>query len=371
MKKTFAYRLYPTKEQVTLLEETLEFCRQLYNAALEERRSAWKIQKISINVYGQRNQLPEIKESCPEYKQVYAQVLQDVLTRLDKAFQGFFRRVKAGEKPGYPRFKGKNRYDSFTFPQSGFVIENGRLNLSKIGLLKIKLHRPIEGKIKTLTIRRKNGKWYACFVVEYEPQPLPKTGKQVGIDVGIESFATLSDGTQIPNPQFFRQGERKLKILNRIVAKRKKGSKRRKQAVKILAKTYEHTANQRKDFHHKTARKIVNEFDTIKVENLNIVGMVKNHHLAKSISDVGWGQFIAFLSYKAEYAGREFKAVNPHYTSQICSRCGNIVPKKLKVRVHKCPYCFLLVHRDHNAALNILGRPGRGPQRESTVRLTL
>src|SRR5690606_11967286 len=237
--------------------------------------------------YDQIKQLPIWKKEDLRLNQVYSQVLQDVVRRLDKAFQAFFRRVKAGEKPGYPRFKSARRYDSFTYPQSGFQLQNGRLKLAKIGLVKIKMHRPLQGKVKTLTIRRQAGGWYACFSVEVDPAVLPPSNKAVGVDLGLESFAITSDGEFFPSAKYLRKSERKLKQLQRMVSRRQKGSHRRKKAVRQLAKAHAHVANQRRDMAHKIARSLVNRYGLIAVEDLNVKEMLKNHHLAKSISDAG------------------------------------------------------------------------------------
>ncbi|MFQ5796539.1 MAG: RNA-guided endonuclease InsQ/TnpB family protein [Candidatus Bipolaricaulia bacterium] len=367
IRKTYRYRAYPQSQAVWhKLERTLDLCRNLYNCALEERQTAWERQKchIPISYFSQANQLSAIKQDLPEYQDVGSQVLQDVLRRLDKAFKAFFRRVQNGENPGYPRFKGKNRYHSFIYPsESGWKLNGNKLKLNKIGTLKLRLHRPIKGQIKTVTILRKAGKWYVCFsVILPKPEPLPKTGKQVGIDVGLESFATLSDGTKVENPRWHRQAEHKLKQTHQKVSKRRKGSKRRAKAVRQLQRAHAKVSNQRRDFHHKLARKLVQSHDLIAFESLNINDMVRNPYLAKSIADAGWGNFLRLLNYKAEEAGREVIAVNPQLTSQLCSGCGERVDKGLSQRWHACPHCGLSVHRDHNSAQNILqwGTTGRG-----------
>jgi len=306
-----------------------------------------------------------IKEFLPDYKQIHSQVLQDVLKRADKAFQNFFRRLKAGEKPGYPRYKGRGWYDSFTYPQFGFSLSdnrkgNQRLKLSKIGNIKVKLHRTVKGKIKTCTIKRELDKWYVCFSCKVEPEILPKTNKNVGVDVGIEKFAALSDGTLIYNPKFFRKSEAKLKHEQRKLSRKKKGSNSRKKQRHKLAKIHQKVKNQRKDFLHKESRKLVENYDIIVFEDLQIKNMVKNHHLAKSISDASWAKFIEYVSYKAESAGKKVVFVNPRNTSQICSGCGKIVKKSLSVRIHRCLYCGLEIDRDVNAAIIIL-RLGTSP----------
>jgi len=356
MLKTYRYRIYPNNRQKQIIDQTIELCRYLYNCGLEHRILAYRQRRASVYAYQQINELPGIKEVFPDYKNIYSQVLQDVLRRLDKTFSSFFRRVKTGEKPGFPRYKGENRYHSFTYPQpqENMIPANGKVYLPKIGKVKIKLHREIPGNIKTVTVTRRNGKYYACFTVEVESVLLPKTGRTVGIDVGVFAFVATSDGLLVQSPQTYRKAEKSLKTLQREVSRRKKGSNRRRKSVQKLASVHEKIANQRKDIAHKTARYLVNNYDLIAHEDLQIKNMVKNHHLAKSIQDSGWGMFFDILAYKAEEAGKQVVKVNPHNTSQICSGCGHIVKKTLAVRIHKCPHCGLEFDRDINAARNIL-----------------
>ena len=355
MPKAYRYRLYPTKSQVSQMEQTLEICRWVYNETLAMRKSAWEQEQRSISYYESKRQIPLWKKEHPELSGVYSQVLQDVSMRVDLAFKAFFRRLKSGEKPGYPRFKGKGRYDSFTYPQSGFKLDGDRLHLSKIGDVRVVLHRPVEGTIKTLTIRRSaTGKWYACFSVEYDPTPAPQKESVVGIDVGLESFATLSNGEKIENPRFFRTDEKALAKAQRKLSKAEKGTPERKKARKIVAHVHERIANRRLNFAHQTSRKVVDRFGTIVFEDLNITNMQKNHHLAKSIADVAWNMFITITESKAEDAGSRVILVNPRNTSQICSRCGMIVAKTLSDRVHSCSHCGLMMDRDQNAAINIM-----------------
>lgn len=353
MLKTFKYRLYPTTAQMKNIDYTLYLCRFLYNSMLDHRIKCYKAGK-SANKVAQLNEIPDIKEEFPEYKTVFSQILQDVGIRLDKAYQNFFRRVKQGDKPGFPRFKGRNQYVSFTYPQAGFKLKDNQLYLSKIGDLKIKLHRPMDGKIKTCSVIRKNDTYYACFSCEVEAQPLSPTGKTVGIDVGVADFVITSTGEFYPKLDNYRKAEKRIKYLQRMVSRRKKGSNRRKKAVKLLARHHEKVANQRKDISHKVSSKLIRENDLIAHENLQVQNMVKNHHLAKSITDAAWNTLFQYLSYKAESAGRKIVAVPPHQTSQICSGCGELVPKKLSQRWHNCPHCGLSIQRDINAAINIL-----------------
>lgn len=356
-KRTFKYRLYPTKAQQTAMQKSLDACRWVYNKTLEVRKIAWEERQEGISRYDTIKMIPQWKQANHSLMDAHSQSLQEACTRVDLAFQAFFRRVKAGETPGYPRFKGFDRYDSFTYPQSGFRLLEKQLELSKIGLIKIRKHREIEGEIKTLTIRRTaTGKWYACFSCEVEPKLLPKTESVIGIDVGLNSFATLSNGEKIENPRFFKKSEKCLAKAQRKLSKQKIGNPERKKAKKVVAHIYENIANQRRDFAHKAARNIVNNYQVIAFEKLDIKQMRENGFkgIRKSIGDVAWNQFVQFTQYKAEDAGREFVQVNPRNTTKMCSRCGQLVEKKLSTRVHVCPHCGLIIDRDENAAINIL-----------------
>src|SRR5262245_26941317 len=354
--KAYKYKLKPSAKIIAIFESWLALLCELYNAGLQERRDAYRINHLSISYKAQANQLPEIKKDRPEFANIHSQVIQDALKRLDSAFDGFFRRAREGQKPGYPRFRSSFRYDSFRYPQSGFSLKGEKLHLSKIGRVKLHLSRPIEGEIKTCMIKREADGWYAIFAVEEpkkEAEPAPK--ESVGVDVGIENFATLSDDEAAPisNPRYFRRAEMDLKKAQRRVSRRVKGSKGRKKAVVWLAKKHLEVKRQRRDFHFKEAGKLVEQYQSIKVEDLNIQGMVRNHHLAKSISDAGWGQFIMIVIFKAEEAGREVIKVNPSYTSQDCSRCGHRNEITLATRIYRCSECRLVIHRDRNGAKRI------------------
>jgi putative transposase len=356
VRKTYKYRLSPTPEQEPALETVLWRCRTLYNVALEERKTAWEGRGISVGYYEQKAELPDLKAACPEYADINAQVLQDVILRLDRAFQAFFRRLKAGEKPGYPRFQGRNRYNSFTYPQygDGAVLDGGVLSLSKIGRIPIRLHRPLEGTPKTVTISREADGWYACISCADVPaQPLSPSGQETGIDMGLKVFLVTAQGVVFENPRHLRKAERYLAKCAKRVARRKKGSHRRKKAVALLAKAHQDVRRQRADFHHKTALALLRANDTIYLEDLQVRNMVRNHTLAKSISDAGWAQFRTILEGKAAYAGRRVIAVNPAYTSQACSGCRVLVQKSLSIRTHVCTSCGLILDRDENAAINI------------------
>ncbi|HXN24833.1 MAG TPA: transposase, partial [Candidatus Dormibacteraeota bacterium] len=233
-RKTFKFRLYPNRKQREQMLATLDACREIYNAGLQERIGAWR-RRTLVNYDAQQNQLPEIKAIRTELLDLYSHALQDPLPRLDKAFKAFFRRCKSGPTPGFPRFKGRNRFDSFTYPD-GFKLSGGRLQLSKIGNIKVKQHRSMEGKSKTVTIKRECGGWYATFVVEFEPVALVRKDTEIGVDVGLESFAVFSDGTVVENPRWYRNAQAELRKTQRRVARRRKGSKRRRKAVLLLQK---------------------------------------------------------------------------------------------------------------------------------------
>jgi len=354
-KTTFRYRLYPTKSQAATMQQVLNECRWLYNHLLEQRKTAWEERQESFSLYDQINTFPALKKERPSLTAVHSQVLQNVAVRIDLAFKAFFRRVKAGEKPGYPRFRGAGWYDSFTYPQGGYRVNSNSVTLSKIGTVKAVIHRPIEGRIKTCCVRRTGtGKWFVTFACEVEDRPLPESSEAVGIDVGLESFAILSTGDKIANPRFFRADEKALAKAQRKLSKADKGASERAKRRKVVAHIHERISNRRLDFAHQNSRRIVDRFGIIAVEDLNINRMVQNHCLAKSIADASWGQFAAFLSYKAERAGRKYIAVNPAYTSQDCSRCGFRQLMPLSQRQFHCPNCGLVLDRDLNASLNIL-----------------
>jgi len=338
------------------MNQTLELCRWTYNTTLEHRIDAWKIDNKSVSLFDTCNLLPIWKGDKEDLKHVYSQVLQNCQVRVDLAFQAFFRRVKSGDNPGHPRFKGVGRYDSFTYPQTGFKLKDDKLYLSKIGDVKIVLHRPVEGETKTLTIKRSaTGKWFASFVSDVgEPATKQNCGTFVGIDVGISSFATLSNGKKIDNPRIYKSEERNLTKAQRQLSHAQKGSAERRKRLKVVQRVHERIANKRNDFIHKVSRRLVDTYQCIVFEDLVITNMLKNHCLAKAISDVSWGKLIDITASKAEEAGSQVILVDPRNTSQMCSRCGTIVKKDLSVRIHKCSNCELVMDRDENAAVNIL-----------------
>ncbi len=362
--KCLKYRIYPTKAQVHQLEQTLETCRQVYNSLLNWRKHDYDVLGKSPSWYDQKKAITVWKETHPELSEVHSQVLQDVSVRVDLAFKAFFRRVKEGETPGFPRIKGDG-YDSFCFPGTGYVVVNDGLRLSKItdknSTIKMRLHRPLVGKVKTCCIHRVGHKWFVCFSVEQEDNFLPPCTDTIGLDAGLNSFMALSNGEFVDNPRFFRHDEKELAKAGRKQSKTKKRSPARKKANKVLSRIHERIRNRRHDFVHQTARRLVNRFGMIAVEKLNVKNMLGNHCLAKSISDASWSMFRTILTQKAESAAREVIAVNPAYTSQDCAGCGyrpdgleGRTKKKLSERWHNCPSCAASLDRDTNAAINIL-----------------
>ena len=309
----------------------------------------------SVGYYDQANQLKAIRADGSLDLANFS-AAQDVLRRVDKTFKAFFGRVKAGRKAGFPRFRSRRRYDSRTFPSYGDgcrLRTNGRLYLQGAGEIKVKLHRPVEGKIKTVSIKREADHWYALFSCEVDAAPLPASDETVGIDVGLTSFAVLSDGSEIANPRYARKAAAAVRRAQRRVARRKKGGNGRRKAVRLLQKAHAHIAHQRNDFHHKVARGLVDHFGLIAVEDLNLKGLAGSM-LARSVHDAGWGMFLARLDDKAESAGRQIVRVNPNGTTQRCSGCQTTVPKTLSQRWHDCPACGLRLSRDENAAREIL-----------------
>ena len=366
MRKAYRFRIYPNEEERRILERTLQTCRILYNSLLAGRRDSYRKTGRSPSYYEQKRSLVERKLGNPYVHQVHSQVLQDVALRLQRGFENLFERTRNGQKAGYPRFKGWNRYNSFTYPQygNGAILKDGRLQLSKIGALRIFQHRPIpsDATIKTCTIRRDVDKWYACFTVEVEDTPpqLHEGKNQVGVDLGLSSLVTLSNGMKIDSPRFLRKSEKRLQREQRRLSRKRKGSQNRCRQVIKLARIHRKIRLQRTDFNHKLSRILVNRFDVIGFEKLQIPNMMKNHSLAKSIADAGWGQLRLFSSYKAEEAGKRVETVDPYGTTRDCSRCGFHVPKNLSERIHECPNCGLIIDRDWNAAVNILNRVGWG-----------
>ncbi|MFA5790778.1 MAG: transposase [Caldisericia bacterium] len=354
MKKTFKYHIKANNTTIQSAEKVVDLCRILYNLCLEQRIFVWKHYQKSISKFEQMKQLVSLKAVFPDFNNVPSQTLQDVIDRLNKAYESFFRRVNAGETAGFPRFKGYYRYNSFTLKQAGWNINGKHLSINKIGQFKIRLSRPIEGDVKTVTIGKDcSGKWYVCFSCDNVPEkPLPKIGNEVAIDVGCESFLTDSNGSKIENPRFLNKSTTILTKLQQSLSIKIKGSNNWKKAKLLLSKIHEKIKNQRRDFHFKTANQLVKNNDKIYIEKLNVWKTFRK--LNRSMRDVAWFNFFEILRFKAAEAGKEVLEVNAKGTSQICSGCGKEVLKDLSVREHNCPYCGLVIDRDYNAALNIL-----------------
>jgi putative transposase len=411
--KAFKYRLYPTKETKHKLYWTLTRCRELYNAALSERKDAYvQYQRSAIlegpertvvatmvtgfqvkpmSFYGQKRDLVDIKEERREYQEIASHVLQDVLHRLDKAFSAFFRRIRNGETPGFPRFKGRNRYNSFTYPDgAGWKFDGRVLHLSKIGKAKVKLHRPLEGKIKTVTIKREVDQWNVTFSCEVaDTEKLPTSSQDVGIDLGVSHLATLSNGEMIEHPRYYRRGQATLERSQQALSRKKKGSHRCEKAKKLIGKAHRKIRTQRRDFLHKQSRKLVDRYQVMVFEDIPIGNLTRapkakqdkatgqylpngaaaKGGLNKSLLDAGWGMFVDMCTSKAEEAGRILLKVSPKFTSQICSTCGTVGKKDLSERWHSCD-CGAELDRDVNAAINILARGKQHLARTEPTRAT-
>ena len=376
MISAYQYRLRLTKSQEAEIERWLDMLRHQYNYLLADRFNWYEQNRCSINscplvchlpdlrnnpdYFSQKKTLPQLKKDRPWYSVVQSQVLQDCVKRVDLAFKRFLKGDSNGKKSGRPRFKGKNRYKSFTFPSLSKNPINGNiLTLPKFGKVKMIYHRPIpEGfKIKTATITRKADGYYVTLSIQDDTVPdvipVDSVKNPIGIDMGLKSFLIKSDGSEVPIPQYYRKAQKRLNKIQKAVSRSKKGSNNRRKAVTKLGKAHKKVADTRKDFHFKTAKGLLDSYDLVAHEKLNIKGLAKTR-LAKSILDAGWGQFLSILSNKAENAGLITVAVNPRNTSQNCSNCGTKVPKKLKDRIHSCPSCGYREDRDVNAAKNIL-----------------
>ena len=370
MLKTFKYRLYPSKKQAVLMDETLETCRHWYNLCLGERKNAWETEQRNIGKFDQLAKVKDYRKENPFAFRVHSHILQVVVADLDKAFQAFFRRVKVGEAPGTPRFKGKYRFNSFGLKEygNGFRVDGRRLKVSGIGRIRVRWHRQMEGKIKTLRICKQAGEWYAAFACEIpEKAPLPETNQSVGIDVGIHHLLATSDGEVIENPKWYLAGQEKLRVLNRTLSRRMQGGSNRRKAVMAIQKHHQHITNQREDYLNKLAYRFIQGYDPIALEDLQIVNMVRNHCLSKSILDTGWGYFKQRLIGKAAEAGRRVIEVNPADTSRTCSSCGRMFDHlDLSDRWVQC-VCGLSMDRDINAAMNIRNRAGHARRDKSTA----
>ncbi len=356
LRRTYRYRIYPTIRQRLALEAQLGFACQLYNAALEQRRYAWRGRHRSVSLYEQFRELTAVRAANLGPAQMCCSAMRDPLLRLDRAFTAFFRRVKVGAKPGYPRFRSARRYDSLTWA-TGWGLHNGRLALQGIGHTRVKWHRPLPtgAVVRTVTVRRVAGRWYGCFslTIAASSQVAAPGRPAVGLDLGVEHFATLSTGEQIRGPRANRAATRRLRLAQRRVCRRQKRSHRRQAARLLLARQHQRIQNLRHDHAHKLTRRLVSEFGLIAIEDLNIRGLASGL-LAKEVTDQGWAAFLTMLEYKAAEAGTRLIRVPPWGTSQACSGCGVVVRKRLAERTHRCADCGLVINRDTNAARNIL-----------------
>lgn len=369
--KSYKYRIYPSNKQITLIKDQFRLCNNLYNSCLEQRISNYKhIHPKYTSKYDQLNELKELKQFFPEYKTIHSQVLQNVIDRVDKSFSNFFNRVKKNKsnrtsnksnKVGFPRYKPYKEYKSFTLPQSGYKLisklnNKNKLKISKLGELKIVLHRPVEGIIKSCTVKKtKTDKWFVIFTCECIPKRLEPKDESIGIDLNVKNTATLSNGQKIENPKWLKLEEKELNKANQKLSKTQKKSKARNKRKLIVAKIHERISNKRENFHQQNSRKIVDQFQLICFEKLQIQKMMnQDDGFGKNIADVGWGTFIKYTESKAGEAGRSIEKVNPKNTSKMCSNCFNLMDMPLDVRLYQCSRCKLVIDRDHNAALNIL-----------------
>ena len=388
--RTYKFRIYPKKHQVESMNFMLNLSRELYNAMLQQRIYALRSgRKVDYN--SQQDELPELKKAFPECRNIHSLAIQDVAHRVDRTFDNFFRRVKEKKKgknikAGFPRFKSRDQYNSITYTQSGFrILDNGHIWLSKIGKIRMFMHRTITGDIRTLSIKRDTvGDWFVTITVEIpkEEFPFPDTEtkqqieilRPVGTDLGLTSIITTSEGLQVEPPQYLRKSEKKLERAQRELSRKKECSGKRSKTKKRVAKIHRKINRQRDDFSHKISRNLVSSHDLIAFEDLNINGMIRNHHLARSISDAGWNKIIQYTMYKAESAGICVIMVDPRHTSQKCSRCGNIKHDlKLSDRIYHCNICDLTIDRDLNAAINVLNEGmkqiGRGTPKFTPVEI--
>ena len=355
---TYKYRLLPKAKDYVRLNALVESQRVLYNAALQERRDAWKMVRKSISLYDQQKSLTECRKEFSDMALEPIKLQRGTLNRLDKAFKSFFRRVKAGQKPGFPRFKGQGRFNTLEWIEyEGIIFRNSRIKSKAFGSIRVHIHRPFpeNAEIKTVKLIKDIKSWYVCLAVKVTPSVDRPLERFVGIDVGLESFVTLNTGEKILSLKAARKSERKLKIAQRTLSRRKKGSRSKIKARQQVRRIYSKVKNQRKTYAHQISADLVNRFDFIAAEKLNIKGLSRGF-LSKSIHDAGWGQLLQFLDYKAEKAGILFWQVDPKYTSQICSDCGAIAKKSLSDRIHVCLDCGLVLDRDENAARNILAK---------------
>jgi putative transposase len=360
---TFRYRLLPTKAQHRALERILESQRELYNAALEERIGAYRKAGSTITYVDQTKGLTEWRHDDAQARGLPVNLQRATLKRLDEAYQGFFRRLRTGSKPGFPRFRGKGWFDSFGFREfAGITLDNHRVRFKGMpGSLRVHWHRELpETSIKSCTFKRDMRGWSIGFAMEVATEEPRKARRDVGVDLGISTFAALSDGGFIPSLRAARKGERRLRIAQRALSRKKRGSTGRRKAREGVAHCHAAIARQRREHLHQASARLVRDYDAIAVEKLQVKALARSA-LAKDVHDASWAKFLSMLRYKAEWAGARVIEVDPQHTSQDCSGCGTLVPKDLAARHHDCPICGLSIGRDLNAARNVLNRAGVGP----------
>ena len=386
--RAYKFRIYPDATRQEEIDERLVLAQQFYNKLLEKSIQSHKNGNHKVSMAQFNRFVKEIITEDRKFLKLYSQTRCEIEYRLMKAYQNFFRRVKEkkqGKKHevGFPRFRSRDRYKSITYPQDNgsFSIKKGRLRVSRIGTMPVDLHRKIEGIIKTLAIKREGKNYYAVFTTVNEIKiPEVKNTNPVGIDLGLDSFIAVSDGTKIEKPKFMQRNRTRIAHWQRIVARRNKGSRRRQRAKAHLQKTYEYSTNQSGDYLHKLSDTLVNSgYTSFAVEDLRIQNMVKNHRLASSIHDASWNRFVQLLSYKAESAGLSVVKVDARNTSKECSGCGNIREMPLSERTYTCQRCGMSKDKDINASINILNRATLGqrgshaqgenvrPQQEATL----
>jgi putative transposase len=363
MFRNFKYRLWTTSDQERELEIMLESHRRLYNEVLSLKQMAYQTAGVTVSKFDFNTWFSKQRPSHRHWMRLNVGSARKTIERVCLAFDGFFRRVKAGQKPGYPRSKGYDHFGSFTFGfgpngrADGVKLAGDRLHVQHVGTIRVKLHRPVEGCAKTATLKREAGKWYVVFACDLGDAKAPASAlPAVGVDVGLESFLTTSDGEKVASPRFLKHELPDLRRKGRAVSRKKKGGSNRRKAAKRLARVHAKVSNLRKEHHHQAATSLIRRYGLIAVECLSVKNMLGNRRLSRAIADAGWSGFIGVLKCKAESAGASVVEVDPRGTSQECSGCGKVVRKDLKVRRHRCPHCNLDIDRDHNAAINILAR---------------
>lgn len=364
MIKTYKYRLYPNKKQIEALNKQFDGHRFLYNEGIAERKQIYLQDKRSIRFFEQnKTLLPRLKKINPIIANCNYSSLQRTLRRLDQTYEAFFRNKASGEKCSYPRFKSAHRFRTISYGaiSDGWQIKDRRLYIQNVGNIKVKWHRNLDDKPKIISLTRKNQRWYVLFIAEVSPRPQPKTGKEIGIDVGLNAFITTSDGIQIDTPRFFKQTKKSFAKAQRRIFRREKNSHRRLKARYLASRKDEKIANRRRNFCHQLTSHLVKSYDGFAVEKINIKGLMCNKRISKAIKDAGWGMFLNILRVKAESAGRWYEEVDPKRTSIRCSRCGTHIAKTLDTRIHCCNICGLKLDRDINAARNILQMARTGP----------